>query len=131
MKRGESVRWDEERQRVNLVDGGTQTLHWLDGAEPPLESLKMPSLPTGLVIADDGRLVVALDDGLYVVDPDTGTTELLSPYPDGLGGRANDANADLDGNLVTGTLNIVPAPGSYWWYSASEGWRHLDDDIGN
>jgi sugar lactone lactonase YvrE len=55
----------------------------------------------------------------------------LTPYPEGLGGRANDAAADLDGNLVTGTLNIVPAPGSYWWYSTAEGWQHLDDGIGN
>jgi sugar lactone lactonase YvrE len=48
-----------------------------------------------------------------------------------MGGRANDASADLDGNLVTGTLNVMPAPGSYWWYSSSDGWRQLDDGIGN
>jgi sugar lactone lactonase YvrE len=75
--------------------------------------------------------VAALDDGLHVVDTDAGTSELLSAYPEGLGGRANDAAADLDGNLVTGTLNLVPGPGSYWWYSATEGWRKLDDGIGN
>ena len=128
---GESVRWDDRRGRLYFVDCGTQTLHWLDRAEPPLESMDMPSLPTGLVLADDGRLIVALDDGLYVVDADARTTELLSRYPVGLGDRANDANADLDGNLVTGTLNIAPAPGSYWWFSATEGWRRLDDGIGN
>ena len=128
---GESLRWDDRRRRLYFVDCASQTLHWLDGAEPPLESLKMPSLPTGLVLADDGRLVAALDDGLHVVDTDAGTVELLAPYPDGLGGRANDANADLDGNLVTGTLNIVPGPGSYWWYGSDGGWRLLDEGIGN
>ncbi len=128
---GESLRWDDRRQRLYFVDCAAQTLHWLESAEPPLQSLPMPSLPTGLVLAEDGRLVVALDDGLRVVDPDAGTTELLSPYPDGLGGRANDANGDLDGNLVTGTLNLAPGPGSYWWYSAAAGWRQLDDGIGN
>jgi sugar lactone lactonase YvrE len=91
----------------------------------------MPSMPTGLVLADDGRVVAALDDGLYVVDPDVSDTRLLSPYPAGLGGRANDAAADLDGNLVTGTLNLVEAPGSYWWYSAQKGWRPLDEGISN
>jgi len=128
---GESLRWDDRRQRLYFVDCAMQTLHWLDGAEPPLQTLAMPSMPTGLVLAEDGRLVAALDDGLHVVDPAAGTTELLSPYPDGLGGRANDAAADLDGNLVTGTLNVVPGPGSYWWYSAADGWRQLDDGIGN
>jgi len=112
---GESLRWDDRRQRLYFVDCGPQTLHWLDGTEPPLQTVQLPSLPTGLALADDGRLVVALDDGLHVVDADAGTTELLSPYPAEMGGRANDANADLDGNLVTGTLNMAEAPGSYWW----------------
>src|SRR5205807_4695600 len=35
------------------------------------------------------------------------------------------------GNLVTGTLNLGAGPGSYWWFSASEGWRQLDDGISN
>jgi sugar lactone lactonase YvrE len=128
---GESLRWDDRRQRLYFVDCATQTLHWLDGGELPLQSLPMPSLATGLALTEDGRIVAALDDGLHVVDPDAGTTELLAPYPPGLGGRANDAAADLDGNLVTGTLNMAPGPGSYWWYSAVDGWRHLDDGIGN
>jgi sugar lactone lactonase YvrE len=128
---GESVRWDDQRGRLYFVDCGTQMLHWLDRAEPPLQSLQMPGMPAGVALASDGRLVVALDDGLYTVDPDTTETRLLSPYPDGLGGRANDAAADLDGNLVTGTLNLQEAPGSYWWYSASLGWRQLDAGISN
>lgn len=128
---GESLRWDDRRQRLYFVDCGTQTLHWLDAAKPPLQTMQLPSLPTGAVLAEDGRLVVALDDGLHVVDPDTGKTELVASYPAELGGRANDATADLDGNIVTGTLNLTPADGSYWWYSMSLGWRQLDVGIGN
>ena len=128
---GESVRWDDRLRRLYFVDCATRTLHWLDGGEPPLGSLPLPGLPTGLVLTDDERLIAALDDGLHVVDVDAGTTELLSPYPEGLGGRANDAHADLNGNLVTGTLNLGPAPGSIWWYSAVDGWHWLDDGIAN
>jgi sugar lactone lactonase YvrE len=128
---GESLVWDDARGRLYFVDCATQALHWLEGETPPLRSLSMPSLPVGLVLADDGRLVVALDDGLHVVDADAGSVTPLSRYPEELGGRANDAGADLDGNLVTGTLNLSPAPGSYWWFSARDGWRQLDDGIGN
>jgi L-arabinonolactonase len=128
---GESVRWDDRRQRLYFVDCGAETLHWLEGAEPPLHTLQLPSLPTGLVIAEDGRVVAALGDGLHIVDPDEGSNELLAPYPEAMAGRANDANADLDGNLVTGTLNMGVGPGSYWWFAASQGWRHLDDGISN
>ena len=88
-------------------------------------------MPAGIVATDDGRIVAALDDGLHVVDPDVGRWDLLSPYPEALGARANDMCADLDGNLITGTLNLGPAAGSAWWFSTRDGWRLLDDDISN
>jgi L-arabinonolactonase len=128
---GESLRWDDRRGRLYFVDCATQTLHWLEGAEPPLCSMQLPSMAAGIVLTEDGRLVVCLDDGLHVVDADAGTCELLAVYPEGMRGRANDANADGSGNLLTGTLNVVPAPGATWWFSAVDGWRLLDDDFGN
>lgn len=128
---GESLRWDDRRVRLYFVDCAAQTLHWLEGAEPPLHSMELPSMAAGLVLTEDRQLVACLDDGLHIVDPDAGTSELLATYPEGMHGRANDANADGSGNLVTGTLNVVPARGASWWFSAVEGWRLLDDDIGN
>ena len=128
---GESLVWDERRSRLYFVDCAASTLHWLDGGAGDLRTFVLPSMPTGVVPTDDGRLVIVLDDGLSVVDPDAETVEHLADYPDGLGARANDACADLDGNLITGTLNLGPDPGSTWWFSAREGWRLLDDDISN
>jgi L-arabinonolactonase len=96
-----------------------------------LRTLELPSLPTGVVLTQGTELVVCLQDGLHVVDADAATSELLAAYPDGLYGRANDANADGDGNLVTGTLNLAPGPGSFWSFSTSHGWRLLDEGIGN
>jgi sugar lactone lactonase YvrE len=128
---GESLRWDDRRRRLYFVDCATQTLHWLDDAALPLHSMVLPTMPTGLVLTDSGPLVACLEDGLHVVDPDAGTSKLLATYPAGMHGRANDANADGEGNLVTGTLNLVPGPGATWWFSADRGWRVLDDDFGN
>jgi sugar lactone lactonase YvrE len=128
---GESLRWDDVRQRLYFVDCARNTLHWLEGGEPPLHTLQLDSLPTGLILTERRELVVCLDRGLHVVDPEAGTTELLAAYPDGMHGRANDANADGSGNLVTGTLNLRPGPGAFWWFSASDGWRLLEDGIGN
>jgi len=93
--------------------------------------MQLPSMAAGVVLTEGHQLVACLDDGLHVIDPDAGTTQLLATYPNGMHGRANDANADGSGNLVTGTLNMVPAPGASWWFSAAGGWRLLDDDIGN
>lgn len=128
---GESLRWDDRRERLYFVDCATQTLHWLEQGKPPLESMKLPSLATGVALTEGSELVVCLDGGLHVVEPDNGRLELLAPYPEGMHGRANDANADPAGNLITGTLNIVAAPGAYWWYSSAAGWRHIDEDTGN
>jgi sugar lactone lactonase YvrE len=128
---GESLLWDELRQRLYFVDCATHQLLWLDPGEDEPASLTAPSMPAGIVATEDGRIVAALDDGLQVVDPDDGAWRLLSRYPEGLGARANDMCADLDGNLITGTLNLAPADGSTWWWSPTEGWRLLDDDIAN
>jgi sugar lactone lactonase YvrE len=128
---GESLRWDDRRKRLYFVDCVTQQLHWLDGGEPPLQSLRLPGLPTGVLLTEGSELVVCLDEGLTIIDPDSGRLELLAPYPDGLHGRANDAGGDGSGNLVTGTLNLAPGPGALWWFSAAAGWRLLDNDNGN
>ncbi len=128
---GESLVWDERRARLYFVDTLSQALHWLEDGGDELRTVAAPQMPSGMVADEAGRLVVTMDDGLYVVDPDAGTWELLTNYPDGLGGRCNDMCADLDGNLITGKLNLGPAEGSSWWYSATQGWKLLDDDISN
>jgi len=128
---GESLRWDDRRERLYFVDCAAQTLHWLEGATGPLNTMSLSSMPAGLALTDNGSLVAALDEGLAVIDPDVGTEELLTRYPDGLVGRANDMHADGAGNLVTGTLRISGEPGSYWWYSVAAGWRCLDEDVSN
>ena len=128
---GESLVYDDRRDRLYFVDCAAQTLHWLQGGGGDLATMTLPAMAAGLVPTEAGTLVGALDDGLYVLDPDAGTADLLSPYPEALGARANDACADLSGNIVTGTLNLAPGPGSLWWFSAREGWRLLDGDISN
>lgn len=128
---GESVRWDDRRKRLYFVDCAARKLHWLDKSQPPLYELELAGLPTGVVLTDGDQLVICLDEGLYVVEADAATVELLAPYPTGIHGRANDATADGFGNLVTGTLNLEPGPGALWWFSARDGWRMLTEPFGN
>jgi len=128
---GESLCWDDLKRRLYFVDCATSQLFWLDNAETPLNSLTLSSMPSGCGLAEDGRLIMSLDDGLHLIDPDSHSDEMLTPYPEALGKRANDATLDAAGNFVTGTLNIGPGPGSYWWYSNNDGWRQLDDGITN
>lgn len=128
---GEGLVYDERRDRLYFVDCMASTLHWLDGDDDTLRTMAMPTMATVALPADDGRLVAVLDDGLSVVDTDAGTIEPLTPFPDEMGGRANDACADLAGNLITGKLNIARAEGSTWRFSIDDGWSLLDPDIAN
>src|SRR5262249_45541647 len=128
---GESLIWDERRDGLFFVDCAAQMLHWLDGDVSDLHTMRMPSMATGIVPTDDGLLVGVLADGLYLIDVDAGTTRLLATYPDEIDGRCNDACADLDGNLITGKLNLGSADGSAWWFNRAAGWRMLDPDISN
>ncbi|MDP1795409.1 MAG: SMP-30/gluconolactonase/LRE family protein [Acidimicrobiales bacterium] len=129
---GESLVWDEMRQRLYFVDTLSSAIHWLDEGEASPASLTTPQMPSGMVATRDGRIVVTFDDGLYVVDPDAGSFEKLSAYPSRIGGRGNDMVADFDGNLITGKLNLGPDEGSSWWYQPStDTWKLLDDDISN
>jgi sugar lactone lactonase YvrE len=123
--------WDERRQRLYLGDCQASTLHWLDDDDATLQTFRLPSMPTGIVPTDEGLLVGALDDGLHVIDPDGATTRLVASYPPELGGRCNDACADLAGNIITGKLNLGPIEGSAWWWSHQHGWRIIDPDIAN
>ena len=128
---GESVVWDDRADRVYFVDCMAWTMHWLDGDRTEARSLKLSSMPTGVVPTQDGRLLVVLDDGLYAVDPDAGTEELVAAFPAELDGRCNDACADPVGNVITGKLNFGPAEGSLWRWSATDGWRRLATGISN
>ncbi len=129
---GESLHWDDRRQRLYFVDCMANTVCWLDHGQTQPATVAVPSLPTGLVLTEEGTVVVVLDDGLHEIDPDTAAIELVAPNPEGLSARFNDAHVDHDGNLVTGTLGFTPGTdGSYWWYSRTRGWRHLADGIGN
>jgi L-arabinonolactonase len=138
---GESLVWDDDRQRLYFIDVLPSHLCWLEGGIPPLQRLPLTSRPTGVGLAEDGRLLVAMSDGIYLIDVDKGQENLLANYPTELGHRANDLTVDPSGNLVTGTLNIPAGapiyegaplvPGSYWQFSILNGWIKLDDGITN
>ncbi len=78
---GESLLWDDRRGRLYFVDCAAQKMHWLENGEGELHTFQMASMPAGVVPTEDGRLVAALDDGLYVVDPDARIVDRLDAVP--------------------------------------------------
>ncbi len=127
---GEGLLWDDSRERLYFLDCSTAKLYWIDFEPSSRHCLDLPSMATGIGLVEDGRLVVALAEGLYLLAPDSQTYELLANYPRSLGKRANDLTVDATGTLITGSLN-APGDGSYWWFSSSDGWAMIDSGISN
>jgi sugar lactone lactonase YvrE len=60
---GESLLWDDRRQRLYFVDTLGRTIHWLDGGAGDLHTVDCPTMPSGMVNDEAGRLVATGDDG--------------------------------------------------------------------
>lgn len=128
---GESLVWDESRERLYFVDCAAQTLNWCEGLEGAPSSLPLPSTPTGLVLRRDGGLSVFLADGVHRVNPDIGSITLWSAYPVNAS-RMNDACADHSGNLIAGHLGLDGSTAGACWQLRPDGtWLRLFDGVGN
>src|SRR6202008_3974574 len=57
---GESLVWDDRRQRLFFVDCAAHTLHWLEDDGDELHTLALPSMAAGIVPTEDGTLVACL-----------------------------------------------------------------------
>lgn len=103
---GESPLWDDHRRVVWWIDiQGRRLLGWHAEAGA-LPTCLLPSEPGFVALAEDNRLVLGLEDGLWLLDPDTEDLTLLtavsSEFPDM---RLNDGKPDRHGRLWFGSMN--------------------------
>ena len=81
LKWGESLLWDERRERLYFADTLGHAIHWLDHEREPLHTIACPTMPSGMVNDEMGHIVVTGDDGLYRVDVDRNEWSFLTAYP--------------------------------------------------
>lgn len=119
---GESPVWDPAGRALWWIDVWGRALHRLSLADDALARWELPALPGCVLPVADGRLLVALADGLCAFDPSTGSLESLgSPPPSG--GRYNDGFVDRAGQLWIGTVESSPgaADGALYRWSEAGG----------
>jgi len=109
---GEGPLWHPQRETLWWVDitGGKLFEARLDGTPP--RTLALNGLPSALVPAADGGLIVPRCDGIYHVDAETGAArQLACPREhDPMRTRFNDAKCDPTGRLVAGTVALDARP---------------------
>ena len=105
---GEGPLWDDRRGVLFFVDIEGKKLHraTMDGADTCWD---MPSRIGTVGLTQSDRLVVALEDGLYLFDPDSAALELFAPLEaDRPEVRGNDGKPDPAGNMWQGTMPMTP-----------------------
>lgn len=106
---GESPCWDAREQALWFVDILGPAVFRLDTITNAVRRWTMPRAVGSLGLATDGRLVVALRDGVYFFDPRTEALTLLAaPEPDRTGNRLNDGKVGPDGRFWVGSMDDTP-----------------------
>ncbi|KEJ95319.1 Sugar lactone lactonase YvrE [Pseudosulfitobacter pseudonitzschiae] len=109
---GESPIWDDRIGRLYWVDGVKRLIRFLDYAEDQFGSVEMPSMIGSIALTmDQGKLVVGLADGIYIVTLETAALEpLYRPDPVDARVRFNDGKVDHQGRFVCGTMGVFAEP---------------------
>lgn len=109
---GESPVWDERRRVLFWVDIRRPAIRRLDPESGRVDTWPMPAMVGAVALADDGRLLVAMDAEILLFDVETGEHETLATLPQRTDGhRFNDGRCDRQGRFFVGTMhNLTRAP---------------------
>ena len=103
---GESPIWCPRTGRLFWVDSRAPALHRLEPAGGRVTSVRLPALIGSIGLREEAGLIAAFQDGLFLLDPDTGERSLLTnPEADRPENRFNDGRVDRQGRFWAGTMN--------------------------
>lgn len=106
---GESPVWDERQGKLYFVDINAPAIFRLTPETGGLERWEMPSSIGSLGLCSDGRLIIALREGVHLFDPASGAFEfLVNPEPGVPTNRLNDGKVGPDGAFWVGTMDERP-----------------------
>jgi sugar lactone lactonase YvrE len=139
---GESPFWDDAAGELWWVDiTGRAVLAWRPG-DAAARRWVMPDFPSAVVLRRNGGALVALRDGLYFFDPETGGLELFCrPEADRPDNRPNEGKCDAEGRFWVGTMqnNLNPdgsaremtaSTGALYRVRPDGGWTREVDGVG-
>jgi len=102
---GEGPLWDTASQVLYWVDIKGRAVHRLDPSNGAVQSWPTPSDVGALALREAGGGVLALKDGFYAFDFETGFCEPLAVgLVNAPGIRFNDAKVDRQGRFLAGTI---------------------------
>ena len=108
---GEGPAWDHRTNTLYFVDIYGKRVFNFDPATGSLESFETNLSPGAVIPCDNGKLLLAMDDGIYTANPDgSGLSEIHSIEAEISSNRMNDAKCDSAGVLFGGTMGDGATP---------------------
>lgn len=111
-KLGEGAIWNYKTGEFYWIDIEDKKLHILNPEKKENKTIEMPcKIGTVVPSEEEGKAVVALEDGIYIVDINTKEILNLSDIEsDEVDQRFNDGKCDPNGNLWVGSINFKKEP---------------------
>ena len=129
---GEGAVWNHRTGQLYWVDITGKLLNIYTPRLDITRELYTGQLIGTVVPAESGRVLVALEHGIYFLDPDTGTKQLIL-YPEGEpeGNRFNDGKCDPAGRFWVGTMSVngIPGRGSLYRLDPDSLIRRMVDNV--
>lgn len=106
-KLGEGPFWDHHQQRLYWVDIEDRKVYIYDPETKINRSFDTPSRVGTVVPKNKDEAVIALEDGIYILNTNSGSIELLSDIEADMSyNRFNDGKCDPKGNLWVGSIHM-------------------------
>src|SRR5690606_2307242 len=116
----EGPQWLEDTNQLLWVDIEGRAIHLVTLNSEEHEVIPMPQRIGAAIPATDGSIVCALEDGIYLLQPDRSLTQLTELESDNPNHRCNDGKVDETGRLWIGTMPMGGAAWSGALYSCDE-----------
>lgn len=119
---GEGAIWNDRTGELYWVDITGKILNIYNPATGNNKELFTGLLIGTVVPCESGKVLVALQNGFYSLDPGTGTKKwIANPEEDRPGNRFNDGKCDPAGRFWAGTLNMSGGKGAAALYRLDSG----------
>ncbi|UCE92737.1 MAG: SMP-30/gluconolactonase/LRE family protein [Flavobacteriaceae bacterium] len=129
-KLGEGAFWDHKEQVLYWVDIEDRKVFLFDPASKSNRVFKTPSRVGTVVPRNKREAVIALEDGIYILNTESGGISLLSDVESRMQeNRFNDGKCDPNGNLWVGSMHLAqsaPKASLYRVSSSGESTKMLD-----
>lgn len=106
-KLGEGAFWDDHHQRLYWIDIEGKKVYLYDPETKKNQEFDMPSRVGTVVPKNKEEAVIALEDGIYMLNTKSGDINLLSDVEAEMTyNRFNDGKCDPNGNLWVGSMHL-------------------------